>query len=121
MRISDWTSDVCSSDLLPRCSVPTKAEGETPMSLKLYSHPFSSYCQKVLIAFYENDTPFEYRTLEEEQANTELAAMGPMKRFALQVAAGRNVPEPKHNHGHLQRLHHGPMQMIPGDQEAHTT
>lgn len=25
------------------------------MSLTLYSHPFSSYCQKVLVALYEND------------------------------------------------------------------
>ena len=24
------------------------------MSMKLYAHPFSSYCQKVLIALYEN-------------------------------------------------------------------
>ena len=29
------------------------------MSLKLYFHPLSSFCQKVLIALYENDTPFE--------------------------------------------------------------
>jgi len=29
------------------------------MTLKLYFHPFSSFCQKVLIALYENDTPFE--------------------------------------------------------------
>lgn len=34
------------------------------MSLTLYAHPFSSYCQKVLVALYENDLPFEYRTLE---------------------------------------------------------
>lgn len=27
--------------------------------MKLYAHPFSSYCQKVLIALYENATPFE--------------------------------------------------------------
>ena len=33
------------------------------MTLKLYAHPFSSYCQKVLIALYENDTPFEFRML----------------------------------------------------------
>lgn len=25
------------------------------MSLTLYAHPFSSYCQKVLIALWEND------------------------------------------------------------------
>jgi glutathione S-transferase len=27
-------------------------------SLTLYFHPLSSFCQKVLIALYENDTPF---------------------------------------------------------------
>ena len=34
------------------------------MTLQLYAHPFSSYCQKVLIALYENDTPFEFRMLD---------------------------------------------------------
>jgi glutathione S-transferase len=29
------------------------------MSLTLYFHPLSSFCQKVLIALYENDTPFK--------------------------------------------------------------
>jgi glutathione S-transferase len=30
----------------------------------LYAHPFSSYCQKVLIALYENETPFTFRMLD---------------------------------------------------------
>ena len=34
------------------------------MSLTLYMHPLASFCQKVLIAFYENDTPFEPRIVE---------------------------------------------------------
>jgi glutathione S-transferase len=29
------------------------------MSLKLYFHPLASFCHKALIAFYENDVPFE--------------------------------------------------------------
>ena len=29
------------------------------MSLKLYTHPLASYCQKVHVALYENETPFE--------------------------------------------------------------
>ena len=33
------------------------------MSLTLYAHPFSSYCWKVLIALYENDTPFTLKML----------------------------------------------------------
>ena len=32
--------------------------------MKLYAHPFSSYSQKVLIALYENDVPFDYLNLE---------------------------------------------------------
>ena len=33
------------------------------MSLTLYFHPLSSYCHKVLIALYENGTPFERRVV----------------------------------------------------------
>ena len=36
------------------------------MSLVLYGHLFSSYTQKVLIALYENDTPFEFRGIGPE-------------------------------------------------------
>jgi glutathione S-transferase len=32
--------------------------------MKLCAHPLSSYSQKVLIALYENATPFDYRNLE---------------------------------------------------------
>ena len=35
------------------------------MSLTLYAHPFASYCWKVLIALYENATPFTYRSVED--------------------------------------------------------
>ena len=34
------------------------------MTIELYAHPFSSYCQKVLIALYENATPFDWRVLD---------------------------------------------------------
>jgi glutathione S-transferase len=30
------------------------------MSLILFAHPFASYCQKALIALYENGTPSPY-------------------------------------------------------------
>ena len=35
--------------------------------MKLYAHPFSSYCQKVLIALYENGTSFEWCVLGGDQ------------------------------------------------------
>ena len=34
------------------------------MALQLYFHPFSSYCQKVLVALYENAVPFEPLSLD---------------------------------------------------------
>lgn len=34
------------------------------MSLTLYFHPLSSFCQKVLVALYENDTPFAPHTVD---------------------------------------------------------
>jgi glutathione S-transferase len=53
--------------------------------MKLFAHPFSSYCQKAQIALYENATPFEYRFLEDPGAMDELAALWPLKKFPLVV------------------------------------
>jgi len=63
------------------------------MSLTLYAHPFSSYCQKVLVAFWENEVPFAYRHLEEPGAGEELGALWPLGRFPVLVDDGRTVAE----------------------------
>ena len=81
--------------------------------MKLYAHPFSSYSQKVLIALYANDTPFDYRNLEDPTANAELAALWPLKRFPVLVDAGRTVLESSTIIEHLQLHHPGPERMIP--------
>ena len=81
--------------------------------MKLYAHPFSSYCQKVLIALYENATPFEYRNLEEPSANTELASLWPLKRFPVLVDQDRTILETTTIIEHLQIHHPGPVRLIP--------
>jgi glutathione S-transferase len=65
------------------------------MPLTLFAHPFSSYCQKVLIALYENDTPFRLRLLDrtDRAALAELARRWPLGRFPLLVDAERTVAE----------------------------
>jgi glutathione S-transferase len=47
------------------------------VALTLYAHPFSSYCQKVLVALYENATPFAFRMVapDDAAAGAELAAL----------------------------------------------
>lgn len=88
------------------------------MALKLYAHPFSSYCQKALIAFHENGIAFEYRQLGKPEADAELAALWPMKRFPLLVDDGRVVLESTIIIEHLQRFHPGAVKMIPDDPQA---
>jgi glutathione S-transferase len=61
------------------------------MSLTLYAHPFSSYCQKVLVALYENDVEFEYRTIEDPSAMAELKARWPFARFPILVDDGHST------------------------------
>lgn len=87
------------------------------MPLKLYAHPFSSYCQKVLIALYENDTVFEYRMLDpgDTEAQAELEALWPFKRFPVLVDDGRPVVESSIIIEHLALHHSGPMELIPQD------
>jgi glutathione S-transferase len=88
------------------------------MTLKLYAHPFSHYCQKVLIALYENGTPFELRNVGDAEAMAELAALWPMKKFPVLVDDGRTVVEASSIIEHLQLHHPGPAPMLPADPKA---
>jgi glutathione S-transferase len=90
-----------------------------PASLpRLYAHPFSSYSQKVLIALYENGTPFEYRSLEDPQANEELAALWPMRRFPVLADQGRVIVEASCVVEYLDLHHPGPVRLIPAEPKA---
>ncbi|MEN3376618.1 MAG: glutathione S-transferase, partial [Hyphomicrobiales bacterium] len=55
------------------------------MSLTLYFHPLSSFCHKVLIALYENDTPFTPKlvNLQDEDERTAFRKMWPIGKFPL--------------------------------------
>jgi glutathione S-transferase len=85
--------------------------------MELFAHPFSSYCQKALIAFYENDTPFTYRTLGQDDADNRARweALWPIKRFPVLVDEGRTVVEATIIIEHLDLHHPGPVRLIPED------
>ena len=90
------------------------------MSLQLFAHPFSSYCQKALIAFYENDIPFTFRMLApDEPANgEEFARLWPIRRFPILVEDGRTILEASIIIEYLQVHHAGPVTLIPNDPDA---
>lgn len=90
------------------------------MSLILYGHPFSSYCQKVEIAFYENSLPFDYRIVAPDQpeVSAEWAALWPLKKFPVLVDAGRTVVESSIIIEHLHLHHRSRVPLLPDDPAA---
>lgn len=62
--------------------------------------------------------PFEFRTLEDEDANQELALLWPMKGFPVLVDAGRTVIEAACIIEYLGIHHHGLVRLVPGDADA---
>lgn len=90
------------------------------MSLALYGHAFSSYTQKVLIALYENATPFEFRAIgpETPEHAAEWMRRCPLKKFPLLLDGEREVIESSVVIEYLQLAHPGPVRLLPGDPMA---
>ncbi len=67
------------------------------MTLKLYFHPLSSFCHKVLVALYENATPFEPVVVDffNEESAARHKAMWPIGKIPVlhDEARDRVVPE----------------------------
>jgi glutathione S-transferase len=87
----------------------------------LYAHPFASYCWKVLIALYENATPFTYRVVEDAAAGAELEALWPIRKFPLLRDGATTVVESSIIVEYLMRHYPGPSRMIPADEDAALT
>lgn len=90
------------------------------MSLILYGHPFSSYCQKVLIPLYENGTAFEFRRLSPDEPRTaeEHARLWPLKRMPVLVDGPRTVVESSIIVEYLDLHVGGPVKFLPADSQA---
>ncbi|HEY0974370.1 MAG TPA: glutathione S-transferase family protein [Solimonas sp.] len=90
------------------------------MSLVVYGHPFSSYTQKVLIALYENDTPFEFRCISPDhpQNAADWLQRWPLRKFPLLLDGEREVVETSIIIEYLQLAHPGPVHLLPADPTA---
>ena len=91
------------------------------MSLKFYFHPLASYCQKVLIALYENDTPFEPHIVDlmDETSRAEFKALWPIGKMPVlrDEARDRTIPESSIIIDYLSRHYPGPTMFVPPDAE----
>lgn len=89
------------------------------MSLTLHMHPLASYCHKVLIALYENETPFTPHIVDlgDAASRRDFAALWPMAKMpVLQDAArGETVAESSIIIEYLDRHYPGPASLVPAD------
>ncbi len=86
----------------------------------LYAHPFSSYCQKVLIALYENGTDFEWRLLDrtDPMIGAEFERRWPLKHMPMLVDGEHTLTEASIIIEHLDRHHSGSARLIPEDPDV---
>jgi len=91
------------------------------MPLRLYFHPLSSFSQKVLIALYENETPFEREILAANDASSiaALKKIWPIGKFPLLRDETRDwtVPETSIIIEYLAQHYPGPVELVPQDPE----
>ena len=89
------------------------------MSLTLHFHPLASYCHKVLIALYENETPFTPNLVDlgNEAERAALLKLWPIGKFPVlrDDARDQNVPESSIIIEYLDRYYPGRTQFIAGD------
>ena len=89
------------------------------MSLTLHFHPLSSFCHKVLIALYENGTPFTPQLVDLGDAAQREAfrALWPVGKFPVlrDEARGETVPESSIIIEYLDRHYPGATRFIPDD------
>jgi len=87
------------------------------MSLKLYLHPLASFCQKVLVALYENDTPFEPHIVDlaDEMSRDDFKKIWPIGKFPVLRDDTRNriIPESSTIIEYLAQYYPGPIELVP--------
>ncbi len=90
------------------------------MPLKLYYHPLSSYCHKVLIPLYENGTPFEpvFVDFGDPESHAAFLKLWPIGKFPVIEDTSRNnwmVPESSIIIEYLDQHYPGKTRFIPAN------
>lgn len=91
------------------------------MSLKLYYHPLASYCQKVIVALYENGTPFATQLVDlgDAKQRADFLDIWPLGKFPVirDELKGLTIPESSPIIEYLALHYPGPVALIPPNAE----
>ncbi len=98
-----------------------RADGAAPR-LELFYHPLASYCWKVLIGLYENDTPFVPKQVDLMDAESSAAffALWPVGKMPVLRDGNldRIIPETTIILEHLDRRYPGPRALLSPDADV---
>lgn len=89
------------------------------MSLMLYFHPLSSFCQKVLTALYEKELAFEKHVVDfmDPAASASLSEIWPIRQFPVlrDPVRGKTIPESSMIIEYLDQHYPGAIRLLPED------
>jgi glutathione S-transferase len=90
------------------------------MTLALYFHPLASFCHKVLLALYENGTPFTGHVVDlmDADSRARFVALWPLGKMPVlrDERLDRTLPETTIIIEHLDRHYPGPHPLLPEDE-----
>lgn len=88
------------------------------MALTLYFHPLASFCHKVLIALYENETPFTGHVVNfaDKEAAAAFLELWPVGKIPILRDGDRAIPETTIIIEHLDRRHPGRRPLLPTEE-----
>jgi glutathione S-transferase len=91
------------------------------MALTLYFHPLASFCHKVLIALYENETPFTGHVVDlaDKEASAAFRDLWPVGKMPVLHDHERNrtIPETTIIIEHLDQHYPGARPLLPSDED----
>jgi len=91
------------------------------MALTLYYHPLASFCHKVLMALYENETPFtgEIVNLGDKQASARFFALWPVGKMPVlrDEKLNRTIPETTIIIEYLDAHYPGARRLLPANED----
>jgi glutathione S-transferase len=93
------------------------------VTLQFFGHPFSSYTQKVLIALWADETPFDYRVIDPEHPENfeTLKRHSPFGMFPLLIDGDTAIFESTPIIEHLHAFHRGANDWIPAGDAGRRT
>lgn len=106
-------------EMLDRLGEQAKTHGDGEPPIELFFHPLASFCHKVLVALYENETPFDARQVDllDAKSSEAFLSLWPVGKMPVLRDRKRDqvIPEATIILEHVERYYPGARSLFPRD------